>query len=168
LGVRARHAAAPDLAYFDAVVPAPFGALGVRVHAGAVREVVFLPDAPARTPEDPLALHAARQLGAYLSDPDSDFELPLALEGTPFRRRVWDAIRAIPPGATRTYGQIAAELGSAARAVGQACGDNPLPILIPCYRVVAADGPGGFAHSGGGFNRTVKLWLLAHEARARA
>jgi methylated-DNA-[protein]-cysteine S-methyltransferase len=168
LGVRARLTAAPDLADFDAMVPAPFGALGVRVQAGAVREVVFLRGAAARVPQDPLAARAVRQLGAYLGDPRVAFELPLALEGTPFRRRVWDAIRAIPPGATRTYGQIAAELGSSARAVGQACGDNPLPLLIPCHRVVAADGPGGFAHSGAGFHRTVKLWLLAHEAQARA
>jgi methylated-DNA-[protein]-cysteine S-methyltransferase len=81
---------------------------------------------------------------------------------------VWRAIGAIRPGVTRTYGQIAVELGSAPRAVGQACGDNPLPLLIPCHRVVAADGPGGFAHSAAGFHQTVKQWLLAHEARARS
>lgn len=113
------------------------------------------------------AAAAVRQIEAYLDDPRSRFDLPLALEGTPFRRRVWGAIRAIGPGCTRTYGQIAADLGSAPRAVGQACGDNPLPLVIPCHRVVAADGLGGFAHSGAGFHRTVKRWLLDHEARAR-
>ena len=77
-------------------------------------------------------------------------------------------MRAIPRGRTRTYGDIAAELGGEARAVGQACGDNCLPVVIPCHRVVAADGIGGFAHATSGYLLEAKRWLLMHERSADA
>jgi methylated-DNA-[protein]-cysteine S-methyltransferase len=85
------------------------------------------------------------------------------LEGTPFRRAVWREIASIPCGRTRTYGEIADRLHSSPRAVGGACGDNPLPLVVPCHRVVARDGLGGFMHRDGGFALAVKRWLLAHE-----
>jgi methylated-DNA-[protein]-cysteine S-methyltransferase len=88
------------------------------------------------------------------------------IEGTPLQRAVWDAMCAIPRGKTRTYGDIARELGAEAREIGQACGDNRLPIVIPCHRVVAANGLGGFAHATSGYLIEVKRWLLAHEAPA--
>ena len=77
-------------------------------------------------------------------------------------------ISAIEAGRTRSYGELARELRSAARAVGQACGANPLPLVVPCHRVLAAGGIGGFAHSEGGFLLEVKRWLLAHEGAAAA
>ena len=166
MSVRARPGAAPHAAAFDAIVSAPFGALGVRAPGAIVEEIVFLESGPAMAARTTAAAAAVRQIEAYLDDPRSGFDLPLAPSGTPFRRRVWSAIRDIACGRTRTYGQNAADLGSAARAVGQACGDNPLPLVVPCHRVVAANGPGGFAHSAAGFHQTVKQWLLAHEARA--
>jgi methylated-DNA-[protein]-cysteine S-methyltransferase len=84
--------------------------------------------------------------------------------GTPFRQRVWQLLSRIPPGQTRTYGDVARELGSSARAVGQAVGDNPIPIVIPCHRVIAADGSlGGFNHSRSGYSLDIKRWLLFHE-----
>ena len=108
----------------------------------------------------------AVQLERYREDPDAPFDLPLAVEGTPFQRSVWEAMRAIPRGRTRTYGELARERGGEARAVGQACGDNRLPIVIPCHRVVAADGIGGFAHATGGYLLEAKRWLLMHERSA--
>jgi methylated-DNA-[protein]-cysteine S-methyltransferase len=111
----------------------------------------------------PLLLAAVAQLQAYFDGQRSDFALPLAPHGSPFQRRVWDALRAIPPGETRSYGDLARELGSAARAIGQANGSNPIPILIPCHRVVAANGRlGGYS---GGDGASTKRWLLAHERR---
>ncbi len=98
--------------------------------------------------------------------PTPTFDLPLLIEGSELQRGVWDAMRAIPRGRTRTYGDLARELGADARAIGQACGDNKLPIVIPCHRVVAADGIGGFAHSTGGYLLEAKRWLLMHEAPA--
>ena len=75
---------------------------------------------------------------------------------------------AIPRGKTRTYGDVARELGGEARVVGQACGDNRLPIVIPCHRIVGSDGIGGFGHSTGGYLLEAKRWLLAHEIGADA
>ena len=103
----------------------------------------------AEATEDPGSIEPiVARVSALLSDGIPCDDLPLDARGTPFRRRVWDALRAIPRGETRTYGQVAAEIGAegAARAVGAACGANPVLLLIPCHRVVAAGGSlGGFA-----------------------
>lgn len=152
---------------YDAVMPAPWGSIGVRVTGYAVSEIVYLSASTRlRQARDPLAAEAVRQLMAYLADPQHRFDLPLAPAGTAFRQRVWKEIAAVPLGSTTSYGAIAARLKSAARAVGQACGDNPYPIVIPCHRVVSRIGLGGFAHdpeSEDGFHSSVKRWLLAHE-----
>ena len=132
-----------------------------------VVEIRFLPvSTPNLAPKNPLAERAARQLENYRSNPDAKFDLPVLVEGSPLQRGVWDAMCAIPRGRTRTYGELARELGADARAIGQACGDNRLPIVIPCHRIVAADGIGGFGHATGGYLLEVKRWLLMHEAPA--
>jgi methylated-DNA-[protein]-cysteine S-methyltransferase len=149
---------------FQARMATPFGVVGVRTAAGAIAEIVYLPrSAGSLAPADALAERACRQLERYLADPAFRWNLPLARAGTAFRRRVWSKIAAIRAGETRSYGALAKELDSAPRAVGQACGDNPFPLVVPCHRVVAAGGLGGFAHRGGGFEVSVKRWLLAHE-----
>lgn len=100
-------------------------------------------------------------IGAYFAGHLNIFDFPLAPQGTAFQKRVYRAMQNIPFGATRSYGDLAAELGSAARAVGGACGSNPIPIVIPCHRVVAASGQlGGFS---GGRGASTKTWLLRHE-----
>jgi methylated-DNA-[protein]-cysteine S-methyltransferase len=152
----------------DAIVSAPFGCIGLRCTAEMVTEIEYLPAGPARTGDQALAREAARQIEAYLADPSFVFDLPFKLLDTAFRCRVWQMIADIPCGATRTYGDLARDLASAPRAVGQACGANPLPILVPCHRVVATGkgfngGLGGFAHSRGGFLIETKRWLLHHE-----
>lgn len=151
---------------FSAILTLPFGGLGVRADHSCIRELVFLPPGTlALAPDSPLAERAAMQLLAWLDDPDRPFDLPLAERGTPFQRRVWSSIAAIPRGSHRTYGEIAATMNSAARAVGQACGANPFPIVVPCHRVVAAGGGlGGFANSTGGYLLDTKRWLLQFEA----
>ena len=152
---------------FQAKLPAPFGLLGVRVSADRLAEVVFLrPGGAPLAPTDRVAERACTQLDRYLADPEFRFDLPLARSGTPFQRRVWAKIAAIAPGSTRSYGEIAREIDSAARAVGQACGANPLPLVVPCHRVLASSGIGGFAHRKEGFPLEVKRWLLAHEGAA--
>ncbi|MBU9577809.1 methylated-DNA--[protein]-cysteine S-methyltransferase [Ralstonia mannitolilytica] len=149
---------------FDAVLAAPFGKLGVRVAGGALRELVYLPE---RTPTldsgDALIRKLARQLDAYYGDPGATFDIPLVPAGTGFQHRVWNAIRAIPCGSVITYGTIARQIGSVPRAVGQACGDNGFPIVIPCHRVVSASGIGGFSHYTDGYLLDIKHWLLRHE-----
>lgn len=98
----------------------------------------------------------------YFSGSLKSFDYPPSDKGTAFQRRVWQKIAEIPFGQTRTYGEIARALNSGARAVGTACGKNPLPVIIPCHRVVAAHGIGGFS-GGGAASLTIKAALLAHE-----
>lgn len=115
--------------------------------------------------ETPVLLRARDQLFAYFDGATTGFSLPLAPPGTEYRRRVWRALCAIPPGETRSYAEIARIAGGSARAVGQANRHNPIPIIIPCHRVVAADGPGGYSGEGG---LATKHHLLALERRARS
>ncbi|WP_305075428.1 methylated-DNA--[protein]-cysteine S-methyltransferase [Propionivibrio sp.] len=149
---------------FQAIIAAPGFCLGVRCDDEEVVALALLPPCPEVGPVNALAAEAVRQLRAYLADPDFVFSLPLRPAGTRFQRRVWEQIAAIPERETRTYGDLAHLLKTAPRAVGQACGANPYPVVVPCHRVVAANGGlGGFARQGGGFLLDVKRWLLAHE-----
>jgi len=149
---------------YNAIVTAPGFSLGVRCTDDEITAIDFLELRPAQVPTTPLAAEAVRQLQAYLNDPAFQFGLPLRPSGTPFQRRVWAQIAAIQPGRTDTYGQLAKTLKNAPRAVGQACGANPYPVVVPCHRVVATGGGlGGFARERGGFLLDVKRWLLKHE-----
>lgn len=149
---------------FDAVLPAPTFSLGVRCTDDEITEIVYLEPCAEIKPQGLLAKEAARQLRAYLMDARFEFTLPLQPKGTPFQRRVWSGIAAIPTGQTTSYGELAQAIGSGPRAVGNACGANPFPLVVPCHRVVASRGGlGGFAHQRGGFLLDVKRWLLAHE-----
>jgi methylated-DNA-[protein]-cysteine S-methyltransferase len=120
-----------------------------------------------RTQADaPLLRRTRAALAAYFNGRAGDFDLPCAPAGTPFQRRVWAELRRIPFGATVTYGALARRVGSSPRAVGNACGANPLPIVIPCHRVLGAGGAlGGYSGFGG---TATKAWLLAHESREPA
>jgi len=152
---------------FDVIVEFPKMRVAVRTREDRVVEIRHLPPTvEAKPPANALAALAAGQLERYREDPDARFDLPLAIEGTPFQRRLWAALCEIPRGKTLTYGELATRLGAEPRAVGQACGDNRLPIVIPCHRVVAANGLGGFAHATSGYLLEAKRWLLMHEAAA--
>lgn len=152
---------------FDAVVKAPFGGIGIRIDAGVVSEAVYLPASIAPKPaRHALANEAVRQIKRYWQDPSFVFDLPLAPRGTAFQRNVWREISAIPSGATLSYGAIARTLRSGPRAVGGACGANWYSLIIPCHRVLAANGLGGFGEGDGGFHLNIKRWLLAHEGVA--
>ncbi|MGI4720974.1 MAG: methylated-DNA--[protein]-cysteine S-methyltransferase [Janthinobacterium lividum] len=155
-----------DQVLFNAIVPAAFGAIGIRTQEGRVRELVYLPPAfEEKGADNVVAEEAAEQVAHYLQDPDFRFDLPLFEAGTDFQRRVWDEISSIPRGSVKTYGQLAKLIGSAPRAVGQACGANWFPLIIPCHRVTASGGLGGFASQDdeNGFHLSVKRWLLRHE-----
>jgi methylated-DNA-[protein]-cysteine S-methyltransferase len=152
---------------FDACVRTPFATLGITTDERHVTGIRFLaPTVPALAPRRGSLAHlACVQLQAYLDNPRFAFELPLALAGTHHRLAVWEAMQRIPAGKTRTYGELARELKSSARAVGGACGANPIPVVVPCHRVIAAGGGlGGFMGAAGeGFERDIKRWLLGHE-----
>lgn len=111
--------------------------------------------------ETPLLREAKRQLERYFDGELEQFDLPLRPYGTSFRKQVWDAMLRIPYGSTQTYGKIAADVGSPARAVGGACGANPIPIIVPCHRVLGANGAlGGYSGEGG---TETKAFLLRLE-----
>jgi len=158
---------------WEAVIEFPKMKVAVATREGRVAGLRYLPPStPSMDPQNELAERVARQLERYRADPDTKFDLPLLIEGTEFQRRVWEIMCAIPRGRTLTYGEVARKMGAgasdAARLVGQACGDNKLPIVIPCHRIVGADGIGGFSHTTDGYLIEVKRWLLMHEARADA
>ncbi|MBC9179782.1 methylated-DNA--[protein]-cysteine S-methyltransferase [Pseudoroseomonas ludipueritiae] len=140
----------------------PLGALTLSEEDGAI---VALDWGRGRDQQEtPVLRAAADQLQDYFDGQRVRFDLPLAPFGSPFRRRVWAALRAIPPGETRGYGDLARELGTAARAIGGANGANPIPIIIPCHRVVGAGGAlGGYS---GGEGPQTKRFLLELERRA--
>jgi methylated-DNA-[protein]-cysteine S-methyltransferase len=158
----------PSLLRFDAVVAAPFAHIGVKVADGEVAETLYLPASiRAQAPKSPLAREVVGQIRAYLRDPAHVFDLPLAERGSEFQRRVWSEISAIPHGRTLSYGDVARRIRSGPRAVGGACGANWFSLLIPCHRVLAAHGLGGFGDAGDeGFHLGIKRWLLAHEGIA--
>src|ERR671930_1652000 len=154
---------------YDAIIAFPKMKVALRTREERVAEICYLPPSVAtQPPGNALAERAARQLEAYRGNADTVFDLPLLIEGTAFQRQLWEALCEIPRGKTLTYGELARRLGVDARAIGQACGDNRLPIVIPCHRVVATDGIGGFAHATTGYLLEAKRWLLMHECAADA
>lgn len=150
---------------YQAKLAAPFAVLGVRIEEDWLTEIAYLPlNTPLLAPRTPLCREVCDQLQAYLTDPKFAFDLSMHIGGTVHQRRVWQAIQGIPAGATRSYGDIAMELHSAPRAVGQACGANRLPIVIPCHRVISKSGGlGGFMNANDGMPLDIKRWLLRHE-----
>lgn len=154
---------------YQARLATPFAVLGLRIEEDWLTDIEYLPlDTPLLAPQNFLAMEVCRQLQAYLADPGFTFDLSLHVGGTIHQRRVWHSIQNIPSGATLSYADIAEQLHSAPRAVGQACGANRLPIVIPCHRVIARNGGlGGFMNAKDGTPLTIKRWLLQHE-RIRA
>jgi methylated-DNA-[protein]-cysteine S-methyltransferase len=149
---------------YAAVIAAPFGRLGIQAQE-ALTSIDFVSTRiPLQPPRTALARKICAQLKAYFVDPRTRFDLPLAPGGTQHQQRVWRALQRIAPGTPRTYGELARTLKSAPRAVGGACRANPIPIIIPCHRVVAANGPGGFMGATRGRAMDIKRWLLEHEA----
>ena len=154
----------PGLEY-TAKVRMPFGVLGIRESGGRLLAIDYL---SSRTqtlePQTPLAREARDEFLAYAENPRWVFKLPYNFFASDFENDVWEAIMAIPSGQVRTYGDIARQVRSIPRAVGGACGRNPLPLIIPCHRVVAAGGGiGGFMGGREDDPLAIKRWLLRHE-----
>jgi methylated-DNA-[protein]-cysteine S-methyltransferase len=163
----AAYAALADTAY-QAIITSPIGPIGLRIQNEQLATVDFL--APGTKASIELASHdrmlkkVIGQLRQYFQDPSTAFDIPCLLPGTAFQQRVWQALASIPPGSVYTYGQLAKKLNTGPRAIGQACRSNPVPIIIPCHRIIAAQQQlGGYS----GFKTqpwlTIKAWLLQHE-----
>ncbi|MDN5753373.1 MAG: methylated-DNA--[protein]-cysteine S-methyltransferase [Nitrosospira sp.] len=150
---------------YQAKFAAPFAVLGIRTDEDWLTDIEYLPlDTPPLAPKNLFATEVCDQLQAYLADSRFVFDLSLHIGGTIHQRRVWHAIQHISSGTTRSYADIATQLHSAPRAVGQACGANRLPVVIPCHRVIARNGGlGGFMNASNGVPLAIKRWLLQHE-----
>ncbi len=148
-------------------LPGVEACLGIRTQDKALAAIEVLGSGvPEQSPTDILGAEVVGQLKAYLRDPLWHFALPLLPAGTPFQRRVWEALMAIPAGEMRTYGELARQVGSGPRAVGGACRLNPIPIVIPCHRIVSTTGLGGYMGETAGAGLVLKARLLAHEGAA--
>jgi methylated-DNA-[protein]-cysteine S-methyltransferase len=142
-------------------VDTQFGRLGILEEDEAITKLVW--DGEDDDPTSALLQEAAAQLKAYDTGKLKDFDLPLRVEGSDMQKAVCAAMSAIPFGYTRTYGELAKELGYSAQSVGQGCGGNPIPVIIPCHRVMGAKGLTGFSGKGG---VETKVALLRHEGAA--
>jgi methylated-DNA-[protein]-cysteine S-methyltransferase len=149
---------------YQAVLNLPFAAVGITLSQGRLKALDYLTRPQIEYRQSASGMNAVTAaIHAYLKNPKKAFDLQLILEGTPFQRRVWQALQALPSGSTVTYGALARQIGSGARAVGNACRANPCPLVVPCHRVVGASGLGGFAGERGGEKLEIKRWLLRHE-----
>lgn len=150
-----------------AVIESPFPdrqRLAITLSRGRLTGLRLLPgNAPLSGAVDSEGARVVEQLLAYFLHPAYAFDLDLAPVGTPFQHRVWDALAAIPPGGASTYGDLARRLGTSPRAVGGACRANPIPIVVPCHRVLGRNGPGGYMGRMDGPEARAKTWLLRHE-----
>lgn len=144
----------------SASLETPVGALSVTERDGALVRLAW---SAAATGRSALLDRAVAQLRAYFAGELKEFDLPLHVDGSQFQKAVCEAMRAIPFGETRTYGEIARDLGAPPQPVGNACGGNPIPVIIPCHRVLSATGLGGFSGQGG---VETKVALLKHEGAA--
>lgn len=120
-------------------------------------------DTSITTQAHPYAAHINRELQRYFQNPHHPFDIELHLEGTPFQKKVWQALREIPCGTTLSYSELAEKLTTNARAIGNACRANPVPIIIPCHRIVAKNHLGGYSGATAGKMLDIKKWLLRHE-----
>lgn len=142
----------------ERTVASPLGPLTLAAGDGALTALRWGP--AKREDASPLLDRAAAALAAYFSGDPRAFDLPVAPEGTDHDRAVWRAMRQIPPGETRSYGEVARAIRSSPRAVGNACGRNPIPIIVPCHRIVAAGGAiGGYSGQGGAETKRFLLEL---------
>jgi methylated-DNA-[protein]-cysteine S-methyltransferase len=149
---------------YQARFAAPFAVLGIRATHGAVQGIDYLPRGAATlSPLNSTAEQVCRQIERYLEDPEYRFSVPFSFQGTPFQCKVWREICRIPSGRTVSYLRLARALRTAPRPIGGACGANRIPLVIPCHRVVATTGVGGFMNARSGSPIAIKKWLLAHE-----
>jgi len=154
---------------FQAIIDTPFALLAIQTQRESKEFVISIDFLPWEN-EKQKPFHSshfteylAHQIECYLTDPAHSFDIALLPSGTVFQQSVWRIMQTVEAGKTLTYGEIAASLNSSPRAVGNACRRNPIPVLIPCHRVVAKNGIGGFAGQTEGDVLDIKHWLLAHE-----
>ncbi len=149
----------------NVVINVPFGAVGIHIQSDYIVSVeLFSNQQQVREANSQFGQYVVQQVSQYFQQVNSKLDIAYAVAGTPFQKRVWNAISDIPAGKVLTYSELAQRVGSGPRAVANACGANKIPLLVPCHRVVAKKGLGGFMQGiEGGLK--IKEWLLAHESK---
>ena len=138
--------------------------MGVVTHSGQLQAIDFLADnIPSIPPKDSLSVEVVSQLEAYCRDSQFCFDLPLVVAKTEYQQQVRKALLKISVGEVLSYAALASELDSGARAIAMACRHNPLPVIVPCHRIVAKNGMGGYSGTINGKPIEIKSWLLKHE-----
>ncbi len=147
--------------FYSAIIQTPIGKLGIGTIEHRLSRLDFLANhTPLIDPSEKIAKLTVNELNQYFKSPGFQFNIPYYLQGTLFQKRVWGALSDLPIQETISYGTLAKKLNTGARAIGSACRTNPIPILIPCHRVVAQQGLGGYK----GKKLFIKKWLLSHES----
>lgn len=151
---------------YDACLKTPFANIGLRFDKGVLVGVDYVEQGLKVNPVSAESKKVCKQIREYCSktSSDMDFDIQLKASGTEFQRKVWKALLKIPAGKVVTYGDLAKRLKTSPRAVGNACRKNPIPVVIPCHRVVSKTGLGGYAGSTSGDLFKIKEWLLKHES----
>ena len=154
---------------YDAVINTPLpgrnNRLAIVTQNDKLQKLLFVSHSTKlQQPKTAFAKSVVEQLKAYFQEADFRFTLPLAPDGTDYQKSVWSKLRRCPKGKVWTYGELARKIHSGPRAVGNACRRNPIPIVVPCHRVVSANGMGGYAGKTSGTYLSVKQWLLQHES----
>jgi methylated-DNA-[protein]-cysteine S-methyltransferase len=150
---------------FTAIMPSPLGKIGVTISENFLTQLQFLDDTyPLLTSKETLAGRIVEEVNHYFKNPSFQFTIPFRVTGTTFQTCAWKALVRLPVGSTTTYSALASDLNTGPRAVGNACRSNPIPLLIPCHRVLAKNGLGGFMGDCTGKKIAIKQWLLKHEA----
>lgn len=149
----------------NVVINVPFGAVGIHIKSDYIVSVeLFSNQQQVREANSQFGQYVVQQVSQYFQQVNSKLDIAYAVAGTPFQKRVWNAISDIPAGKVLTYSELAQRVGSGPRAVANACGANKIPLLVPCHRVVAKKGLGGFMQGVEG-GLKIKEWLLAHESK---
>jgi methylated-DNA-[protein]-cysteine S-methyltransferase len=151
------------------IINSPLGKLLVQIENNALIRISYLPPSATlnlQSQTSSLILELSKQLDAYFANSKFVFTIPINLEGTALQKSIWQSLRAIPPGCTKTYGELAKQLNTGPRIIGNACRANPIPIIIPCHRVVGANNLGGYSGDKSGQLMDIKKWLLHHEQKS--
>ena len=149
---------------FDYILPSPIGPLGLNISARGIQRLLYIKTKlDSRIPAIGFGAKVHQQIMEYFELQRTEFDLPIDIQGTTYQNKVWSEVAKIPYGGCLTYGDIATAINSGPRAVGNACRHNPIPIIIPCHRVVKKSGIGGYCGSVVGKAIQQKDWLLKHE-----
>lgn len=151
--------------HYNAVIDLPFGRIAICADEDGLSLIVPVTRVvKLKKADNAMAGETCKQLESYIASSNFHFSIPLKKNGTPFQNRVWRALRRIAHDKTVSYGDLAEKLQTSARAVGNACRCNPVPIVVPCHRVVAKNSVGGYMGKRDGSALQMKQWLLQHEA----